>query len=437
MTLATTPIVPTTRARGRRSPSTRVTAVIFGLLASLLSLGLQAGPALAGSTTYAVTQPFWVEGVVSQVSAPVDPGSVEAANAAFILNPVNATSGGGVDPYIGSDGSLKIYVTPNTSYYLEDGNGVWKRSDYAHAIVQGATLRVNGDRYTQSTGAEHFVAKSVFNPPPPESSGGGATVPKCGSDTNPFHFRKGNYALVAYITSLKAHYPCTKIGNYAGGITVGNFQTSLAPQVARAAVAYGGNNLEISITEATKYIYGNKTSTFSKVVKPGAQVFVSGGYVYELGAWTFVAKTVWTPAPTPGDPTATTYYTNSVDINAAATTDGGWEGRSQGGNATGFPSGTFQSNLAWTQNGTDWNVTGTWVIFDGNGNAERGTVDGYTSGTDLQLSFEITGGEGTQMNAQGGGDLDGSISPTPPGIAPSAFSGHAIFQVIFPSSANA
>jgi hypothetical protein len=429
MTLTTTQIVPTPGRRARASATHKIIVLVVALIGSLVG-----GGAIAPAQASAVSQPFTAAGTVSNANASIEPGNVEAANAAFVLNPVTESSGS-TYKYYGADGSLKIYATPNTNYYLQDVEGNYHRSDYAHVVVQGLPVRVNGDRYTEKTGVEHFVANSVFNPPPPPSTAtGGSRVPTCGSDTNPFHNRVGNFALVASITSLTAHYPCTTTPKYPGGIVLGNFQTSLAPLVAQGVNAYGGSNLEVYHTPATKFILGDKTSDYNHVVKRGQQVFVTGTYTHEFGSWLFYAKIIWTPGPPPA-PTATTYYTDRTDIRAAATTDGAWQGTSTTADGH-FPNGQFQSNLVWSQNGTDWTVSGTWVIFDGNGNALRGNLTGYTSGTFLDMTFEITSGEGTQINAQGGGDLSGTVNPSPPGIAPSAFEGKAVLQEIFPAQAN-
>lgn len=391
-----------------------LTALVAGLLTTALS-----APSLSDITGSAA---FSAVGTVADATAPIDPSPLEGENQAFVLNPVDAsrTSQTALD-YVAADGSLKIHVTPTTSYYLQDGNGIYRRSDYANVVVETAEVRAAGRRFTSDDGTARFIARAVFrpanDPPPPGQS------PDCGSTLT---LKNHAFNVKTTIVSTRAKVPCTGFGGFSGGFTVENFHETPRFSVAEGIEAYGGR-LEIYVTPATKYFHGGTVSDWSRVVRHGNEVRVLGRFQHAAGAWVFVAKTVFTPSP--AVPDTLNPYTDVEAVRTGVADDGKtfhYEGPSNGP-VFPAPGGRFFADLVWTPKVTGgFTVAGSWVLWDGGPNILRGTLDGETGGTNelgLILSMDVTSGEGFFHGATGTGDMEGEVSPALPGDVPPALAG--------------
>lgn len=407
----------------RRSP-------VVLLIAMACLAGTQAIVDIAGAGL--VSQSFSAIGTVAEDhaafsnSTPVD-GEVDS----FILDPV--TPGGPSSAnYLAPDGSLQIYVTPSTGYYLKDSTGVYHRGQYDTTVVEGAEVRVVGERYTYDDGTARFVARFVYNPPPPPPSGSGPAPydVECGSANN---YRYHGWNLGATILKKGIHYPCLAgSASQPMGIQLYNFTDAPTYIVSQAIEDFGGK-LEVTLQPTTKYISGRRASTAEEVLKAGANVRVFGNYLRLENAWIFTAKSVWAPDPEDSSPEASPrrvdQYADSISQDPTA--PGHYSGVVNRGQSA-FLNGTFDADIAWSPSDDGgWFASGTWTMTSFNGkDVLRGTLTGQTAGiSGFDMTLSVDSGEGQFFGVTGGGDFEGS-SAFNLGGPPSNFGGHFIITVV-------
>jgi hypothetical protein len=402
-------------------------AVLATLLATTLGTA-SADPATDG---------FATNGTVRSGSPTFDSTGPAGNTGSFVLAGLSG-SAGAVQPE--SDGTLRVNTDPATVFYAQDrdanGNptGPYKKVTFQEAIRPGRTLRTAGRRVRNAAGQLRYLAQYVWNPP--FTPGPPARTPQCGQATG---LQNAGFNIVATIVKNKVHVPCTGVGDQAGGFSLNNF-TEFQNWVAPGIDAYDGfgiGALDVYVVPgqtcpspllnvpcipgATEYVKGNRVSDWGSVVLPGNQVRVWGRMQKAEGAWMFAAKLVWTPAP--GAAASDRIIT---DVNAGESSPGTYDGASTG---PAFPAGTFSADIAWTQVGTDWTLSGNWRLTGTAGDVLSGTLDGHTSGADLQVALDVTGGRGYYAGAVGGGSLTGTIVPSI-GVAPSGFRGKVDMEVV-------
>lgn len=370
-----------------------------------------------------VTGEFSVIGTVAE--ADLSPGDVLShAN----LNPITEGSASVEQHYNTTDGFDFNTSAMRTTYYKMLPSGQYAKSDFESVVVVGADLKVTGDRITEDDGTVTFLARFVFNPPPPPVSGPSpGPAPSCGPP--PTLDRVGTkFLIVATITRLRVHVPCTNIGNSYGGFVLSNPVNTLQPRVAQAFADYNGR-LDIYNSPTTEYYLGNTKSTYDKVVRLGRQALVRGNFIQSSNGWVFIATRVVTPynyiPPQPGG-----FAVFRTNIQGARQGPDTYGGSTFGGPNYSSPTGVHTETLTFTGGPGTYGVTGTWSINDSvsslSGTVDTGYYDTDIAGASMGWGMTFTGGTGQFTGCSGTGTFESdSVTPdlSPLAKGPASFTG--------------
>ena len=314
------------------------------------------------------------------------------------------------------DGTVPIYVRPDTKYYLYDPNTqTSKAATYDDLVQTGTEMKVGGQVATVG-GATQLTARWIWVPVPAP----GTRVPNPQPSTPRDYTFQRTFNIVGSVLQTGARFPgwggpySDSFGFVAGLLTFTN-----NAHVAQVAGAHK-SKLNLNTLPTTTYYKQGSNGKYAKVTKAeavtlGADVRAVGKYAWVGDDWRFLVTSVWAPAKT--------VSRGAIGWTAALSGDGAAYDGFNVGDAEVSP-GSTHLDVTWTpQSSGPWQATGTWTAGDSN---NKGTVSGTFDGTwdpasgQFDAIVVVTDGTGREAGLTGSGTFDGSSStasssdPQPP-----------------------
>ena len=318
------------------------------------------------------------------------------------------------------DGSVPIYVRPDTKYYLYDPNTqTSKASTYDELVQTGTEMKVGG-QVASVGGATQLTARWVWVPVPAP----GTKVPNPQPSAPRDYTFQRTFNVVGTVLQTGAWLPGSNlVYSDSLGFVGGLFTFTNNAHVTQIVGAHKGK-LNLNTTPATTYYkqdpntgkYTKTNVTKADVITVGAEVRVVGKYGWVGNDWRFIVNSVWSPPKT--------VSRGAIGWTTALSGDGTTYDGFNVGDGEVSPGSTELVVTSWSpQSSGVWNVTGTWTAGDSN---NKGTVSGTFDGTwdpttgDFDAMVVVTDGTGREAGLTGSGTFEGSSpaasssNPQPP-----------------------